>query len=136
MHKAEERKVASRLRKKVLERDGHICRACGFDGSLEVHHMKAVVYGGKSTMENLISLCEKCHRLAPEDGIESNMDFIENRNEYVYRSMMKSSDINHRVTVAFVEMMKESTTEYIKQGIIDEEQAKQILFYEMNKVIS
>ncbi|TYS91945.1 HNH endonuclease [Rossellomorea aquimaris] len=136
MNKTEVRKEGSRLRVKVLGRDEYNCRACGSDKELEVHHMKAVVYGGKSTMSNLIALCKECHRLAPEDGVESNMDFIENRNEYVYRSMMKSADINSRVTIAFVEMMKESTSEYVKQGIINEEQAKRILFYEMNKVIS
>lgn len=54
--------------KRVKERDGYKCRACGTPekpikgGYLHVHHIKELSKGGTTSMLNLISLCEKCHQ--------------------------------------------------------------------------
>ncbi len=49
------------LRERVLERDGHTCRACGASGrdkrSIVVHHRRP----GRSRLELMISLCPACH---------------------------------------------------------------------------
>jgi len=55
-------------RKEVLERDDHKCQSCGATRSesrdtLDVHHIIPIAAGGGVfDVENLVSLCQKCHR--------------------------------------------------------------------------
>lgn len=51
------------LRRRVLARDDHRCRACGGRHCLHVHHIKFRTHGGRTLIVNLISLCEHCHAL-------------------------------------------------------------------------
>lgn len=57
-----------KIRRMVVERDGHRCRACGKDlrgvpGWLtEVHHVLARIEGGDDHPSNLVTLCVMCHR--------------------------------------------------------------------------
>ncbi len=52
-----------KLRQVVLERDGYTCQKCGIDNKiLHVHHKQKRFLGGSDTEENLISLCNSCHR--------------------------------------------------------------------------
>ncbi len=60
-----------KLRQKVLERDQYTCQLCGHKGGekyadgeivrLEVDHMKPLKQGGKTTEENLWTLCSRCN---------------------------------------------------------------------------
>lgn len=45
----------------VLARDT-VCRACSTSEKLHVHHIIPREYGGRPTLENLITLCSHCHR--------------------------------------------------------------------------
>jgi 5-methylcytosine-specific restriction endonuclease McrA len=56
------------IRRKVLARDRHCCRApgCGHTKFLEVHHIRSRADGGGNDLENLITLCSACHRLGHE----------------------------------------------------------------------
>jgi RNA-directed DNA polymerase len=49
------------LRPTVLERDGHRCAQCGSTENLHVHHCRARRRGGTNQMDNLQTLCERCH---------------------------------------------------------------------------
>ena len=49
------------LRRQVLERDGWRCQFCGTSYGLEVHHIKSRGSLGGDTLQNLITLCAKCH---------------------------------------------------------------------------
>lgn len=49
------------LRKAVLERDGYLCLMCGSTENLQLDHIKSVMDGGDTTMENLQTLCRSCH---------------------------------------------------------------------------
>ena len=53
-----------RTRSLVLIRDNFTCKSCGskFKSKLHVHHLIPKVYGGDESLENLITLCNKCHR--------------------------------------------------------------------------
>jgi len=60
-----------RLKEKVLERDNYKCQKCfdkerceisGSRFKLEVHHKIPLSKGGKDELDNLITLCFKCHR--------------------------------------------------------------------------
>ena len=46
---------------RVLERDGWRCQFCGALESLQIHHMEWRSHLGRDTLENLITLCSKCH---------------------------------------------------------------------------
>ena len=58
--------INDNIRYEVLKRDGFRCRICGAtaqDGvRLEVDHIIPVSKGGKSIMENLQTLCERCNK--------------------------------------------------------------------------
>ena len=50
------------LRAHVLRRDGWRCQACGAMSNLEVHHKRFRSHAGEDSEENLITLCNQCHR--------------------------------------------------------------------------
>ncbi len=56
--------IPPRLRRRVLARDGHACRApgCAHTRHLEVHHRLPAAQGGSAELENLVTLCGRCHR--------------------------------------------------------------------------
>jgi len=60
--------VPPRLRRIVLERDGFACRVRGCRNTrfLEVHHVTPRRAGGSHRLENLLTVCSACHRLAHE----------------------------------------------------------------------
>ena len=62
--------IAPRVRREVLARDRHRCRApgCGRTRFLEVHHIVPRQRGGSNRSENLVTLCGACHRLWHERG--------------------------------------------------------------------
>ena len=59
----------SSRREAVLHRDNYTCQCCGKKHvKLEVHHIIFRSMGGTDDEKNLITLCEKCHKLV-HDGI-------------------------------------------------------------------
>ena len=76
-------------RRRALERDGHRCRKCGAPGTperpLHVHHIRPFrtfgyipgvneAYCEANRLDNLITLCSRCHRLA-EAGVRLRSGF-------------------------------------------------------------
>ncbi len=49
------------LHRRVLERDGWRCQACGSMQHLQVHHQKLRSQSGSDVEQNLITLCAACH---------------------------------------------------------------------------
>ena len=62
--------IPPRVRREVLARDKHRCRApgCGRTRFLEVHHIVSRQQGGANHPENLTTLCASCHHLWHERG--------------------------------------------------------------------
>jgi hypothetical protein len=56
--------VPPRLRRRVLARDGYACQApgCRHTQHLQVHHRLPRAQGGRTVLENLVTLCVRCHR--------------------------------------------------------------------------
>lgn len=56
--------VPPRLRRRVLARDGYACQApgCRHTQHLQVHHRLPRAQGGRTVLENLVTLCGRCHR--------------------------------------------------------------------------
>lgn len=54
-----------RLRKQALERDYYICQYCGQPNSKTVDHIVPIEYDEKlkDHLDNLATICRKCHRL-------------------------------------------------------------------------
>lgn len=49
------------LRKAVYNRDEWKCRHCGNRQMLDPHHVQHRSAGGEHAMNNLLTLCRKCH---------------------------------------------------------------------------
>jgi 5-methylcytosine-specific restriction endonuclease McrA len=60
--------IAPSVRAGVLARDRHRCTTpgCGSSRFLEVHHVVPRARGGANQVENLITLCRRCHQFAHE----------------------------------------------------------------------
>lgn len=43
-------------------RDGYICQACGSTSKPEGHHMFDYQFGGAANVDNIVTLCQKCHK--------------------------------------------------------------------------
>ena len=52
----------NRLRFVVFKRDGFRCVICGSRHNLVCHHIIPVRCGGSHNLDNLITLCEDCHK--------------------------------------------------------------------------
>lgn len=63
----------SSRRKAVLHRDNYTCQCCGKKNCrLEVHHINFRCSGGTDDEENLITLCENCHKGVHTGIVELN----------------------------------------------------------------
>ena len=61
------------LRQWVLRRDGWRCQSCGSMSNLEVHHKLFLSHSGDDSEENLITLCDHCHKLVhANEGSQEN----------------------------------------------------------------
>lgn len=56
--------VPPRLRRTVLRRDRYRCQGegCTHVHHLEIHNRVPVAHGGRTELENLVTLCSRCHR--------------------------------------------------------------------------
>ena len=60
--RVERGKVTNRMRFSIYERDGYRCKKCGRrTKDLEVDHIIPIAKGGKSTYDNLQTLCHRCN---------------------------------------------------------------------------
>jgi len=56
------------IRKQVYARDGNRCVMCGKKGRLHAHHIVPVRISHNNSLSNLVSLCERCHKIIEEVG--------------------------------------------------------------------
>ena len=62
LSRVERGKVTNKIRFKVYEKDGYRCRKCGSKNNLEIDHIIPIARGGKSTFDNLQTLCHDCNQ--------------------------------------------------------------------------
>ena len=62
----------TRIRERIMARDGAACRQCGMmAGRLEVDHVHPLALGGSESDENRQLLCVACHQIkSKEEGTE------------------------------------------------------------------
>lgn len=64
--RVERAKVSNKMRFSIYQRDGYRCRMCGRHfkmENLEIDHIKPIAKGGKTTYDNLQTLCRRCNKL-------------------------------------------------------------------------
>lgn len=60
--RVERGKVSNKMRFSIYEKDGYRCKRCGKKtNDLEVDHIIPIAKGGKSTYDNLQTLCHRCN---------------------------------------------------------------------------
>lgn len=59
--RVERGKVTNKMRFAIYQRDGNRCCICGSRHNLEIDHIFPVSKGGKSTYDNLQTLCHRCN---------------------------------------------------------------------------
>jgi hypothetical protein len=59
--RVERGKVSNKMRFAIYRRDGNRCRICGSRKNLEVDHIFPIAKGGKTTFDNLQTLCHRCN---------------------------------------------------------------------------
>ena len=62
--RVERGKVSNKMRFSIYKRDGYRCRNCGISNrysNLEIDHIIPISKGGKSTYDNLQTLCHRCN---------------------------------------------------------------------------
>ena len=65
------------LRREVLERDNYQCCQCGITKEesgypLEIHHIIPVAQWGGNDINNLMLLCQDCHKIIDKESFEKN----------------------------------------------------------------
>ena len=53
--------IPESLRNEIFERDGNKCTVCGSDNHLQVDHVVPFSRGGKTTKDNMQTLCKSCN---------------------------------------------------------------------------
>lgn len=61
--RVERGKVSNKMRFSIYKRDGYRCKICGRKDNLEIDHIKPIAKGGKSTYDNLQTLCKSCNKI-------------------------------------------------------------------------
>ena len=56
--------------KKGKERDLYICQICGSKKNVEGHHILNYQYGGAANIDNIVTLCRKCHNQVHRGNID------------------------------------------------------------------
>lgn len=56
-----------RLRENAFKRDGQKCVMCGAAYPLEVHHRRYPKAWGAETLDDLVTLCDDCHKKLHEE---------------------------------------------------------------------
>ena len=60
--KVERGKVSNKIRFQIYERDDYRCCKCKRSDNLEIDHIIPISKGGKSTLDNLQTLCRECNK--------------------------------------------------------------------------
>jgi len=64
-----ELKEYAKLAKQVIARDNFKCRVCISRQRLQAHHIVYRSHGGDDAAENLLTVCNKCHRLIHDNRL-------------------------------------------------------------------
>jgi len=79
--------IDATLRADVLERDRHRCRWCGRVGvGVDPHHIRYRRGAVDDTLDNLISLCRRCHELV--HGLDRHNPIVKTDAQQLLRTLV------------------------------------------------
>jgi 5-methylcytosine-specific restriction endonuclease McrA len=90
-------------RRLVSDRDHHSCAECGVGGMLHLHHVRPLSQGGTNKLDNIVLLCEHCHKEAhggrifryqDRDGVEPTT--IEKKISLLNEALAQHKNIHFR----------------------------------------
>lgn len=58
------------VQRKGKERDLYTCQICGSTDCVEGHHILNYQYGGAASIDNIVTLCSKCHKQVHRGNID------------------------------------------------------------------
>jgi hypothetical protein len=107
------------LRLAVLLRDNFTCQYCKIKkGELHAHHIIYVSKGGKDTLSNLITLCEKCHKGVHNGQIKLEVKGVSNFKDVIAQRTMQGKSYMYKELGKRYELEKVfgyQTSEYRKK---------------------
>jgi 5-methylcytosine-specific restriction endonuclease McrA len=65
------------LCRQVLQRDGWRCQGCGAMQQLQIHHKEFRSHSGHDAEDNLITLCDPCHKRVHTNRNASTARYVE-----------------------------------------------------------
>lgn len=60
----------NQIQREGKERDLYICQACGSLDQVEGHHIINYQFRGEASIDNIITLCQKCHKQVHRGNID------------------------------------------------------------------
>lgn len=100
--------IPKNTRDYILQRDEHKCQICGRETKLHIHHMTKRIDGGNHEPDNLITLCESCHRYV------ETLD-VERATKGCYKNALKYYDLeDQKRHITFDEIHRELLNIYNK----------------------
>ncbi len=106
-------------KKRVIKRDGNLCKNCGKETSLHLHHIVPLSKGGSNKIENLELLCESCHSKAHRNRIFSG-EFTNNETAFSKRVVQIRYAIKNNRKIKF-RYKKPSDKNYKQRTVVPKE---------------
>jgi RRXRR protein/HNH endonuclease len=89
-HYQDPTRLDENLRMACLMRDGYSCGNCGKkQGRLQAHHLVFREQGGKDTLTNLLTLCERCHKQVHQGKITLNVTGVSGQLDQIAQRTMQ-----------------------------------------------
>lgn len=110
--------------KEAKERDGNQCQKCGYKGSsksrVKGHHIIPLAFDGPDEVNNVATLCNHCHRYAPEDFLKPT-EYESVFQDYIRTDVRPEIDFAYfgglaieKLTTAYQDGLEEATDEELE----------------------
>ena len=63
-------KESTVLFKERVKKEIYTCQICGSTDHVEGHHIMNYQYGGAASVDNIVTLCQKCHKQVHRGNID------------------------------------------------------------------
>lgn len=108
-------------RDRILMRDGYRCRQCGTGKNLRVHHIRYPAVYGTESDDDLVTMCDDCHRKIHEYDIVKKQEKQSARDrkkiatlEWIAEAKEEDFLYGGRENMCRLQLLKSSKEEYIR----------------------
>ena len=101
------KRLDENLRIATLMRDGYQCQHCGRRNiRLEAHHIIYTSQGGKDTLDNLITLCTKCHTRVHKGRIQIDISGVSGFLDQIAQRTMQGKTYMYEILAEYARISK------------------------------